>query len=289
MVHCAAILRALVYEHPQTWDLSLPLATLAYNSAYHSVLKESPYYLFFLRDVNVPFDNIMESPSPWYNPDDLKSEMQVRANACYQLARKYIEIGADEQEKYRNIKSKFRNIKVGDRVYVKRMRNVTKFSAKYLGPFRVLKDCGVIFWLKELATSKIVKVHADRIKLEEVVDRAENKHVRSAYPIKDDMVSMECEVVSIDELDNEGIFVGTNENEPPAETILDSDIKYVDHKGLKEDTMYDNDMDKESVARSKNAKDLMSYPLRNRGKSVSDTNWVMDRPLEYKVGNDIED
>ena len=33
----------------------------------------------------------------------------------------------------------------------------------------------------------------------------------------------------------------------------------------------------------------MRYPLRNRGKSVSDTNWVMGKLLEYKVGTDIED
>ena len=132
-------------------------------------------------------------------------------------------------------------------------------------------------------------MNADRIKLEEVVDRTGNKNVRSAYPIKDDMVNMECEVVSIDELDNAGIFIGTNINEPPAETILDCDIKYVNNKGLKEDIMYDNDTDKESVARSTKANELMSYPLRNRGKSVNDTKWVMNRPLEYKVGTDIED
>ena len=165
-----SILRALVYEHPQTWDLSLPLSTLAYNSSFHSVLMETPYYLFFLRDVNLPYDNILETPSPWYAYDDLKHELQIRAHTCYDLARKYIEAGQEQQEKYKNKRAKVRDIRVGDRVYVKRMKNVAKFSAKYLGPFRVVKMVGVIYWLRELATHKLVRVHAESLKLEDIVE-----------------------------------------------------------------------------------------------------------------------
>ena len=40
------ILRCLVFEQPLSWDESIPLACLAYNSSYCQAIKESPYYIF---------------------------------------------------------------------------------------------------------------------------------------------------------------------------------------------------------------------------------------------------
>ena len=44
---------------------------------------------------------------------------------------------------------------------------------------------------------------------------------------------------------------------------------------LKKVINYVNSKDKEREARSDNATDLMNYTLRNRGKIVEDTNWVI--------------
>ena len=41
------ILRCLTYLQPNSWDLSLKLAMLAYNTSFNSAINESPYYLFF--------------------------------------------------------------------------------------------------------------------------------------------------------------------------------------------------------------------------------------------------
>lgn len=75
--HIISILRALVHEHPDSWDISLPLAALAHNTSYHRVLKETPYFLLFLHDANVPYETIVKKPSPWYNIDSLKHEMML--------------------------------------------------------------------------------------------------------------------------------------------------------------------------------------------------------------------
>ena len=268
-----SIIRALVHEHPHTWDLSLPMATLAYNTAYHRVLKESPYFIFFMRDVNLPFHNILETPSPWYAYDDLKHEMQVRAHTCYQLAKKYIEAGQEDNERYRNVKAKRRDIRVGDRVYLKKVRNITKFGTKYIGPFRIMKILGVIFWLKELATSKIVKVHGDRLKLEEIIEKNENPNAMSTYPISEELVQDECEFVSKDELGSIGLENKTYDNEPEVEELLDRELKITDPQGLREiskENMSEAikcNINNDSVSSEENQR----YPLRNRIKKFNNS------------------
>ena len=40
------ILHCMIYEQPLSWDSSLKLAQLAYNSSYSVALKETPHFIF---------------------------------------------------------------------------------------------------------------------------------------------------------------------------------------------------------------------------------------------------
>ena len=169
--------------------------------------------------------------------------------------------------------AKCRNIRVGDRVYLKKVRNITKFGTKYIGPFRIMKILGVIFWLKELATSKIVKVHGDRLKLEEIIEKHENPNAMSTYPISEELVQDECEFVSKDELGSIGLENKTYDNEPEVEELLDRELKITDPQGLREiskENMSEAikcNINNDSVSSEENQR----YPLRNRIKKFNNS------------------
>ena len=297
--HLVAILRALVYEHPGTWDITLPLATLAYNTSYHRIIRETPYFLFYLRDAYVPFKTILDTPGPFYSVDSMKHEMLLRAHTTFTLAKRFTEEGRDTQEQYANKDRKLRQIEVSDRVYVKKMANVGKLGDKYAGPMRVIKKLGVIFWVKDLLTSKIYKVHIDRLKLEQVVVRAEAEHIREAYPVEGSSIDREYERVTNRELTEAGLS-GATLDQTVAEGFLNKEIRIPEEEsnspvvnrlnqaGDSEEVVLQADHDENNHERDTQPEDIMiispdvhmTYPLRNRGGTVADEDWVMTRPIE---------
>ena len=67
-------------EQPQSWHLSLPIAMLAYNTSYNAAVKDTPFFLFYLRSGNLPYNAILNAKNVWYNVSDYKSEMIARAH-----------------------------------------------------------------------------------------------------------------------------------------------------------------------------------------------------------------
>ena len=74
----------------------LPVATQAYNTAYHRVIRDSPYYLLHLRDSNIPYKMLEGERRSWYNVDEYKEEMAIVAKKVYERCAAYIEEGREE-------------------------------------------------------------------------------------------------------------------------------------------------------------------------------------------------
>ena len=72
------------------------------------------------------------------------------------------------------------------------MANVTQLGAKYLRPMHILKVLGLIYWVRDLATKNICKVHVDRLKHEENVQVHESENIRSLFPVDNYETSQEC-------------------------------------------------------------------------------------------------
>lgn len=94
-----SILRTLVEANMETWPEMLPAATFAYNSAYHRTVRESPFYLLYLRDPYLPYQAIERRPRPWYDVNSYKSEMISISRKVYDLCQRYIEEGREKMEK----------------------------------------------------------------------------------------------------------------------------------------------------------------------------------------------
>ena len=70
------ILRPLVEENPEIWDEMIRPATLAYNTAYHRSLKDSPHFILFHVDPYFPYESILKNHKPVY------SGWSFRATPC---------------------------------------------------------------------------------------------------------------------------------------------------------------------------------------------------------------
>ena len=79
------ILRCLVWEQPLSWDESVPLACLAYNSSFCQAIKETPHYIFFLRDPKLPYKELLDTKVDNSEVTDYTSELTKRASDVFRI------------------------------------------------------------------------------------------------------------------------------------------------------------------------------------------------------------
>jgi len=69
------ILRTMVVDNPENWSSMLAIATLAYNTAYHRIIRDSLFFALKHRDPQWPYVMVAEEVAPWYNLDDYAQEL----------------------------------------------------------------------------------------------------------------------------------------------------------------------------------------------------------------------
>ena len=186
-----AILRGLVEDNLQIWDTMVPLATFAYNSGYQRSIKDSPFYLLYLRDPSFPFD-ILNKEQKWYNVDNYKQEVACKANRVYDRCQVFLEQAREEVEKNQPKRARIKEIQIGDRVFVKRIPTKgipKKLQPAYSGPFRVTgKTSDVVIKIRNIKTGAVKTVHTDRVRVihEDNANRELNLNVRRAYPVHEE-------------------------------------------------------------------------------------------------------
>ena len=178
------ILRSHVQEQESLWDESLSLAVFAYNSGHNRTILDSPFYLQFGRDPVLPYYHLFETPAPWYNVESYKHKVASTMHSIFTKAQAFIEQGQLEQEVYRNQKARKRSLKIGDRIYVSKKKKKNKLTGSFIGPFRIEDIKGVIVFARSIATSDLIQVHSERVKLEEQISVSDCKNARSCYPVK---------------------------------------------------------------------------------------------------------
>ena len=146
------ILRTLVEGNVSIWDQMLEVATFAYNTAYHRTIKETPFYLLFLRDPGHPYTTLENPQKAWYNVDSYKEEMAVVTRRIYECCQIYIEEGRDEMESNQKT-SQIKPVKIGDRVFLKYMPKRTenkKLQPIFDGLYRIIvKKSDVVVQIKK--------------------------------------------------------------------------------------------------------------------------------------------
>ena len=255
-----SILKSTVQDDEQYWDQYLHLAVFSYNVGYNRTIRESPFFLLFGRDPVLPYYNIFQAPTPWYNIDSYKHELASVMNRIFRRAQLFIEQGQLQQEVYKNLKAKKKEVHIGDRIYILKKTGSGKLKGSFVGPFRVVDIKGVIIWAKSILNGEQMRVHADRVRVEEELSTSECRNVRSCFPNKlSEREWTEVEASSFGELESDAI------------SELEKTRKDVEER---EETREESIINREIPITYVPG----GYQTRSKG-TVHDEDWVMKKPL----------
>ena len=176
------ILRALTYKDPFEWDESLKIACLAYNNSFHNSIEETPFFLMFCRDLNLPYNQFLNETPKIYDISNYKTQLLQKTHNMFKLVSEVSEKKRFHRNESMNQNRQLKDVSIGDRIYIKKI-NPIKLESRYYGPCRVLGTRGSIVWARDLSRpQKLLQVHMDRIKLEKHVTVEECENIGDIYP-----------------------------------------------------------------------------------------------------------
>ena len=161
-----------VSDHYSNWDEVLPYCLMAYRNLPHEATKDSPFFLMFGRDMELPLHLTIKQPQVKYDIDEnYASEMLAKMQVAHEIAKTNIEKSIHARCDKHNAKKLRKEFQLGDLVYLytpavpgKRIM-ARKFYSKWSGPYRIIEKRGpVTFKIKEVNGKKEHMVHADRLK-----------------------------------------------------------------------------------------------------------------------------
>jgi predicted aspartyl protease len=134
------MVKKLVLEEKENWDLALVQATFGFNIVFHGWRKLSPYQIVFCRNPPIPLDVslLIENGAKELIPLSIEDFIQIRTT-------KFKEINSfltrDYQKYQESISKRFSPFQVHDLV-LKRNHTKEKLDASWIGPYTV-KEVGV--------------------------------------------------------------------------------------------------------------------------------------------------
>ena len=191
------ILRCLCHEQPNTWDESLKLATLAFNSSFCQAVNETPHFIFFLRDPKLPYKELLQtnsgkSSTAQESVTDYISELSQRATTVFKLCKLYNDNQMIKRNDKLNADRKFKDITVEDRVYLKNNIRIHKFTPRYVGPYRVLWIKGNTVFCYSLASKKHRSVSMDKVRFAGDLTQEDAPNILDSFPIEEPSYEEEC-------------------------------------------------------------------------------------------------
>ena len=166
------MLRFFIQSDAENWSLYVKPVMFALNVAFNRSIGDSPYFLVFGQDPNLPFEAFSKKERiPVTDINACKAVLCNINRRVFDTVRKFLKRAQEENATSYNKKHKVSElpIAVGMRVYVKRLvPRQHKLQTRYIGPFRVEKvmQSGVL--LRSVTHGKVIKVHKDYVLVPEL-------------------------------------------------------------------------------------------------------------------------
>lgn len=200
------ILSHYVNKSQDDWDEHVPYMLMAMRSAISSSTGESPHFLLYGYDLDLPFDCIIKPTKSNKNldPKGYAAEVKRRLNEAILVAREHMRKTADRQERQYNKNSEPISLAVGDKVFlanpaINPKGTAKKLNMRFQGPMRIVKQNGVAFTVRDMMSGKQQTVHHNRLKkyntftldeIEEIEDEEEKEEV-AELTHRDDILSLD--------------------------------------------------------------------------------------------------
>ena len=133
-----------------------------------------------MRDPKLPFSELLGTKSDNSSVTDYVTELAKRASQVFKICKSYSENTMVKRNVKQNIDRKFKDIKVGDRVFLKNNVRRHKFVPRYAGPFRVIAIKGSTVYCYSLASKKHRQVTMDKCRY--AGDLSQDEALIQAFP-----------------------------------------------------------------------------------------------------------
>ncbi len=131
------ILRHLEGHLHETWEDWLSQVAASINGSVNSSTGKTPHCIIFGYDKRLPYDVLLKSPSPLYNPDDY-SKLQLHSfQTIYASFREKLKASRREMTQRQHLHATLITLDVGDSVMKRSSERSCKLAPKFMGPFLV--------------------------------------------------------------------------------------------------------------------------------------------------------
>ncbi|WVZ84276.1 hypothetical protein U9M48_031326 [Paspalum notatum var. saurae] len=147
------MLRACALTYSTKWDECLHLAEFAYNNSYQKILDMAPFEALYGRRCRTPLNWSEPGERVTFGPD-----LVTQAEEQVKFIQNNLKRAQSRQNSYSDKKRRPLVFEKGDHVYlrVSPMKEVHRFGVKgklaptYIGPFKIIEQCGPVAYLLEL-------------------------------------------------------------------------------------------------------------------------------------------
>jgi hypothetical protein len=178
----AQVIRSMINTEQNDWDIHLPMVELAVNSAVQASSGVSPFKMNYGREAALPIDTQLQtSIATEANP--AAAALVKRMQEVWKEASKRLVAAKERQKKVADKKRRESEFKVGDKVLLStenirmigaaELKRSVKFSAKFIGPFRIVAVINANAYKLELPEKFSMHPTVNVSRLRRFVDGAE--------------------------------------------------------------------------------------------------------------------
>src|SRR6266508_456051 len=147
------MLRACVITLAKSWDECLPLEEFSYNNSYQKSLQMAPF--------EAPYGRKCRSPLTWSEPGERVTfgpDLVTEAEEKVRVIQNHLKTAQSRQKSYSDKRRRPWEFEVGSWAYLRvtPMKGVHRFGIKgklaprYIGPFRIIQQCGPVAYQLKL-------------------------------------------------------------------------------------------------------------------------------------------
>ena len=160
---------AYAAERPRTWDERLPLLTMAYRATPHESTGHSPNRVMFGREVTLPVDLMLGSPSEERaETTQYAAELRDRLEEVYAHVRGSLQVAAERQRRNYDVNASGAAYGTGDLVWrmnkTRRKGISPKLQARWLGPCVVIERINAVTYKLQVSRDGTKILHFDLLK-----------------------------------------------------------------------------------------------------------------------------
>ena len=200
------------------WDERLPFILFAYRASIQESTKESPFFLLYGRDPQLPTSEMLEPQVDrvTYNLDDYKTEMVKHMSNAWKLAQENVKRAQKSQKKYYDKSVQEHKVKQGDRVFIympsAKKGKAHKLARPFHGPYRVTEtvDNGVMVTPIDRPQDTPFRVAMDRVRRcpKEIPDVFWPEHKKQGKQTKQAETNQSTGADVSPEIESTGVWAG---------------------------------------------------------------------------------